>query len=100
VPHLKELYGRYKDQGLVLIGVHSDADVAKMKAVVTELGINFPIAQDGERKTMKAFHGDSYPDYYVIDRSGKVRFADLANAELDRAVEMLIKERVVSASRR
>lgn len=95
MPHLKELYGLYKDQGLVLIGVHSDADVEKMKAVVKELGINFPVAQDGERKTMKAFHGDSYPDYYMIDRSGKVRFADLANAELDRAVEMLIKEKAI-----
>lgn len=64
-----------------------------MKAVVAELGINWPIAQDGDSKTMKAFHGDSFPDYYLIDRSGKVRFADLANAELDRAVEFLIKEK-------
>ncbi|GIV03258.1 MAG: hypothetical protein KatS3mg015_2088 [Fimbriimonadales bacterium] len=92
MPHLKELYGRYKDQGLVLLAVHSDPDVAKMKAVVQELKIDYPVAQDGERKTMKAYHGDSFPDYYLIDRSGKVRFADLANADLDKAVEALLKE--------
>ncbi len=93
MPHLKELLGRRKDQGLVLIGIHTDKDVAKMKQVVRELGITWPIAQDGASKTMDAYHGDSFPDYYVIDRKGKLRFADLANQELDRAVDVLPKEK-------
>lgn len=93
MPHLKELYGRYKDQGLVLIGVHSDPDGAKMRATVKELGMVWPIAFDGQSKTMKAMDADSFPDYYVIDKKGLVRFADLANAEVDRAVGMLIKEK-------
>ena len=41
---------------------------------------------------MKAFAVDSYPDYYLIDRNGNVRVADLANGDLDRAVEILLKE--------
>lgn len=93
MPHLKELYRRTKDQGLVLIGIHSDPDVEKMRAAVKENGLDYPIAQDGAKKTMQAMHADSFPDYYLIDRSGKVRFADLANAELDRAVELLLKEK-------
>ncbi|MCB8932643.1 MAG: redoxin family protein [Fimbriimonadaceae bacterium] len=93
MPHLKELNRRYKDQGLVLIGIHSDPDAAKMKAAVKENGLDYLIAQDGEKKTMRAMHADSFPDYYLIDRSGKLRFADLANAELDRAVEVLLKEK-------
>lgn len=64
-----------------------------MKQVVKELGITWLIAQDGDRKLMNAFHADSYPDYYLIDRAGNLRFADLANQEIDRAVEMLIKEK-------
>ena len=93
MPKLKELHQRYKDQGLVLIGVHSDPDAAKMEAAVKENALDFLIAQDGEKKLMKALQGDSFPDYYVIDRSGNVRFADLANAELERAVETLLKEK-------
>lgn len=93
MPHLKELSRRYQDQGLVLIAVHSDPDEAKMDASVKENGLTYLIAQDGEKKMMKAFQGDSFPDYYLIDRQGKVRFADLANGEIDRAVELLLKEK-------
>lgn len=64
-----------------------------MKQVVKELGITWLIAQDGDRKLMDAFHADSFPDYYLIDREGNLRFADIANQEVDRAVEMLIKEK-------
>jgi len=39
------------------------------------------------------FRVDSYPDYYVIDRAGNLRIADMANAELDRVVEILLKEK-------
>jgi len=57
-----------------------------------EAGINYPIAVDTDGKTVTAFAVDSYPDYYVIDRSGKLRFADLQNSELDRAITTLLAE--------
>jgi thiol-disulfide isomerase/thioredoxin len=93
MPHLKELLEKNAARGLVVIGVHSDKDAAKMRDVVKELNMTWPIAQDGAAKTFKAYFGDSFPDYYVIDRKGRLRFADLANSELDRAVDMLLKER-------
>jgi hypothetical protein len=64
-----------------------------MRAYVKENAVPWPIVQDDGRKTMKAFGGDSFPDYYIIDRKGNVRFADLANSEVDRAVELLLKEK-------
>jgi len=94
MPHLKELYGRYKDQGLVLISIHSDKDAAKGKAKAKELAMTWPIAFDGPAVTMGAFHCDSFPDYCIIDRKGKVRVCDLANGEVDRAVEALLKEKL------
>jgi peroxiredoxin len=78
---------------LVLIGVHADPNAAEMRKAVKELQIPWPVALDGDKKLFKAVGADSYPDYYVIDRKGRVRFADLANAEVDRAVAVLIKER-------
>ncbi len=54
--------------------------------------IPYPVAIDTEGKTVEAFAVDSFPDYYVIDRSGRVRVADLANAELDRVIEILLRE--------
>jgi peroxiredoxin len=93
VPHLKGLLEKHKDAGLVVIAVHSDPDEAKMRDAVKELGITWPVVQDGDRAIMKAFHADSFPDYYLIDRKGTLRFADLANIEVDRAVEFLLKEK-------
>ena len=83
---------RYKDQGLVLIGVHTQRGSEKMAKLAKDVGINYPIAVDRNGKTVAAYAVDSYPDYYVIDRSGKLRFADLGNADLDRAIEMLLAE--------
>jgi hypothetical protein len=54
--------------------------------------MSWPVLFDGSREVMKAFGADSFPDYYVIDRKGVLRFADLANSELDRAIETLIAE--------
>ena len=64
-----------------------------MRKYVKENNLPWPTVQDKEGQTMKTFGADSFPDYYIIDRYGKVRFADLANAEVDRAVELLLKEK-------
>jgi hypothetical protein len=64
-----------------------------MPDFIREQGILYPVAIDTEGKTVESFHVDSFPDYYVIDKSGNLRVADLANAELDRVIELLLKER-------
>ena len=92
IPHLKELAAKYEAEGLVVIGIHTDDDAAKGPDYVREEKISYPVAFDENNEVIPRFHVDSYPDYYLIDRSGKLRFADLMNDELDRAVEMLLAE--------
>lgn len=92
MPKLNELHSRYANQGLVIIGVHSDPDGNKMAEAVKANELKYIIAHDPESKLMKAFQCDSYPDYVVIDKRGIVRIVDLANAELERAIEHFIKE--------
>ncbi len=92
MPHLKELYAKHKDDGLVVISVHTTNQGEKMAEYVQEEALPWPVAVDVEKKTVTAFKVDSYPDYYVIDRAGNLRVADLANTELDRVVEALLKE--------
>jgi thiol-disulfide isomerase/thioredoxin len=93
MPHLKELLQKHKDEGLVIIGVHTTNQGDRMAEFVKEQGISWPVAVDIDGKTVKAFRVDSFPDYYLIDRAGKLRVADLANADLDRAVQILLKEK-------
>jgi thiol-disulfide isomerase/thioredoxin len=93
IPHLKELYEKHKKDGLVIIGVHTTNQGEKMADYVKENAMPYPVAIDVDKKTVEAFKVDSYPDYYLIDRAGKLRVADLANGDLDRAVEILLKEK-------
>lgn len=97
MPKLKKLAATYEDQGLVLIGVHSKRKGENMPAFVREKGIQYPVAWDSKGAYAEAFGVDGYPDYQVIDRSGKVRVADLANAEVERVVRALLAEPAPSA---
>mgnify|MGYP003676513705 CR=1 FL=1 len=98
MPKLKELSAKYADQGLVLIGIHSKSGAEKAPAFVADKGIGYPIALDSEGKTVAAFGVDSFPDYYVIDRSGKLRVADLPNAELEATIKVLLAEPVPASA--
>jgi hypothetical protein len=72
--------------------VHTTSGGEKMEAFVKEQGVSYPVCIDKDNGTKKAYAVDSYPDYYLIDRAGKLRFADLANGELERAVKLLVAE--------
>ncbi|QDU83102.1 hypothetical protein Pla163_01980 [Planctomycetes bacterium Pla163] len=63
-----------------------------MADFVREQEIGYPVAIDVANATKSAYAVDSYPDYYLIDRAGNLRFADLANGELERAIEYLLAE--------
>jgi len=90
---LNELHEKYAKDGLVIIGIHSMRGGEKMASFAKEKKISYPIAHDWKGKTTAKYHVDGYPDYHVIDRSGKVRIADMKNGEIDRVVAALLKEK-------
>ena len=81
-----------KDQGLVLIGIHTARDAQKMGAYVAQERIGFPVAIDSTGATKARYLVDGYPDYWLIDRDGNVRVADLANGDVESAVRALLAE--------
>lgn len=93
MPKLEKLHARYEDQGLVLIGIHTTNGGEKMAEFVKEQKISYPVAIDVKQKTKSAFRVDSFPDYYVIGRAGKLRVADLANGDLEKAIKMMLAEK-------
>ena len=93
MPYLNKLHNKYKDKGLVIIGVHSKAASEKMADFAKKNGIQYPIVIDDGDQTRRKYAVDSNPDYYIIDRSGKLRVADLANAELERAIIAMLNEK-------
>ena len=91
MPELKKVYGSYKDQGLVLIGVHCDKDVAKRDACVKTNKLPYPICEEKGDAAEKAYRVDGYPTVYVIDRQGIIRAVDPDN--LDKAVQEALKQK-------
>ncbi|HEV8379881.1 MAG TPA: TlpA family protein disulfide reductase, partial [Tepidisphaeraceae bacterium] len=92
IPHTNELQAKYKDKGLVVIGVCHPRGVEKMAEMAKEKGITYPVTADKEGATNKSYKVNSYPDYYFIDRSGNLRIADCANAKIEQAIEALLAE--------
>lgn len=93
VPHTNELANKHKDEGLVVIGVCASRGAEKMKETAESLGIRYPIAADIDNATINAFKVDSFPDYYLIDRRGVLRYADLNAGVVDDAVKKLLAEK-------
>ncbi len=97
IPHNVELVKKYKDQGLVFVGVH-DANSGWDSAdkVVKEKKINYPVGLDKKAgntgKSTKDYNLQFWPTYVVIDRTGIVRGAGLTPDNVEKAVKLLLAE--------
>ena len=93
IPHNNELLKKYKQQGLVLIGVcTSDKGQEIFAANAREYGIRYPAARDPELKTQKTWAVGYYPTYAVVDRKGIVRVVGLNPGRVEEVVQKLLAE--------
>ena len=92
IPHTNELQMKHKDDGLVIIGICATRGAEKMAATVKEHGIRYPVVADVRGRTGDAFKNNAYPSYYLVDRAGILRIADLNRSKLDEAIEFLLAE--------
>jgi len=93
IPHNNELLKKYKEKGLVIVGVcSSDSGQEKMAAVAKEKGIQYPTARDAKLKSEKAWQVHYYPTYAVVDRKGIVRVVGLQPHNVETVVKKLLAE--------
>ena len=101
LPYLRDWSTKYRDDGLVVIGVHSPEFTfeAKRENVVRaagELGVTYPVAVDSDHAIWRAYHNQYWPAVYLIDARGRVRFRHVGESgyeELEKAVTSLLAER-------
>jgi cytochrome c biogenesis protein CcmG/thiol:disulfide interchange protein DsbE len=91
VPHTNELQAKYADKGVVIIGVCAVKGGEKMAETVKKHGIKYPVALD-TGDTLKGYLANSFPDYYVIDRQGRLRWGDIVNKDVEKAIQALLAE--------
>ena len=76
-PYLNAWYERYRDQGLLIIGVHTpefrfEQKPENVQAAIREYGIQYPVALDNGYQTWRAYHNQYWPAKYLIDKNGIV----------------------------
>jgi cytochrome c biogenesis protein CcdA/thiol-disulfide isomerase/thioredoxin len=79
LPYLKAWNEKYKDSGLVIIGVHTpefpfEKDESNVRKAVRELGITYPVAMDNDYRIWRNFNNEYWPAHYFIDATGRIRY--------------------------
>ncbi len=104
LPYIKAWNEKYKDKGLVIVGVHTpefafERDIENVKKAVKDFGITYPVMQDNEYETWKAYDNRYWPAKYLIDKNGKLRdthFGEGAYDETEAKIQMLLAETGIS----
>ncbi|WP_213938504.1 cytochrome c biogenesis protein DipZ [Pseudomonas sp. dw_612] len=100
LPYVKAWAEKYRDQGLVVIGVHApefafERNVGNVTKAMKDLGINYPVAIDNDYKIWRAFSNEYWPAHYFADAKGRIRyhhFGEGEYAESERVIQQLLKE--------
>jgi thiol-disulfide isomerase/thioredoxin len=99
-PFLKQWHARYADDGLVIVGLHApefefEKETKNVVEAAEEHAIVWPIAQDNNFSTWRAYNNRYWPAKYLIDKDGVVRyihFGEGAYAETEEIIRELLQE--------
>ena len=101
VPYVRAWAARYKEQGLVVIGVHTpefsfEEDVDNVRRSAQERGVTYPIAIDNDRAIWHGFGNHYWPALYFIDAAGHVRHHHFGEGNYEES-EMRIRQLLAAA---
>ena len=99
-PHVRAWAEKYKDAGLVVIGVHSpefefEKDIVNVRCAVSDLRVGFPVAADTDHAIWRAFNNHYWPALYFIDATGRIRYHQFGEGgfvETERVIQQLLAE--------
>jgi thiol-disulfide isomerase/thioredoxin len=96
LPYLREWYRRYAKDGLVIVGVHSpEFQFAKVRGnlldAVKRLGVKYPVVMDNGFKLWTEFGNQSWPEEYIFDGNGVLRYNHVGEGEYGNTEGMIQK---------
>ncbi|HEX5344971.1 MAG TPA: cytochrome c biogenesis protein DipZ [Duganella sp.] len=100
LPYTKAWAEKYRDQGLVVIGVHApefafERNLNNVRKAVKDQGITFPVAVDNNYAIWRAFNNQYWPAHYFIDAKGQIRhhhFGEGDYAQSEQVIQQLLEE--------
>jgi thiol-disulfide isomerase/thioredoxin len=100
LPYIRSWAAKYKDAGLVVIGVHApefgfEKERANVENAVRELKVTFPVPIDSNHRIWQAFSNEYWPADYFIDGKGRIRYHHFGEGEYDKSeqvIQQLLRE--------
>ena len=101
LPYIVSWYNKYKDRGFVVIGVHTpefafEHDTSNVAQAITQYQIKYPVAQDNEYDTWKAYNNGYWPAEYFIDAQGNLRHIHIGEGSYGQS-EQIIQQLLAEA---
>lgn len=100
MPYVREWAERYRDHGLVVIGVHApefafERNLANVQRAVKDLKVTYPVAIDNDFAIWRGFNNKYWPAHYFIDAQGRIRahhFGEGNYAQSEQIIRQLLRE--------
>ncbi|MDD4989138.1 MAG: redoxin family protein, partial [Candidatus Pacebacteria bacterium] len=101
LPYVEAWYSKYKDQGFVVIGIHTpefgfEKVLQNVQDAVKRLGITYPVILDSEYKTWNAYGNNVWPRKFLVDIDGFVVYDHSGEGnydETEKAIQKALLER-------
>ncbi len=99
-PYIKSWHDRFKNRGLVVIGVHSpefghERVLKNVRNYVREHNIQYAVAIDNDYKTWNSYQNHYWPAMYLIDKNGVIRYTRIGEGgygETEKQIRALLAE--------
>ncbi len=100
LPYIEAWSEEYRDDGLVVVGVHSpefpfEREADNVSRAIDQNGLTYPVVQDNELGTWDSFQNQYWPAKYLIDTDGRVRYTHFGEGDYEqteRAIRSLLAE--------
>jgi thiol-disulfide isomerase/thioredoxin len=94
LPYVRAWAAKYKDQGLVVIGVHSpefpfEKNLENVRQSAKAMRVDYPIAVDSGMAIWRAFNNEYWPALYLVDAKGKIRYHQFGEGEYERTEKVI-----------
>jgi thiol-disulfide isomerase/thioredoxin len=95
LPYVRAWADKYRDQGLVVIGVHApefsfENNIDNVRWAVNDMRVGHPVAVDNEHVIWRAFNNQYWPALYFVDAQGRVRHGHFGEGSYEQS-EMIIQ---------
>jgi thiol-disulfide isomerase/thioredoxin len=100
LPYLKNWNAKYKDAGLVVLGVHTpefsfEHEPINVENAVHSLNVTFPVVIDSDYRIWRSFGNQYWPAQYLVDAKGRIRYHHFGEgdySDIERAIQELLEE--------